>query len=88
MQESVSQETAKPLEEASGTVHSSSPADAQSGQHVSDSNAGSSGATPGSCSSMGPSLQLLQALGPEHELELSRIAETHPVRQPSETQSS
>ena len=41
-----------------------------------------SGATPGSCSSAGPFLQLLRALGPEDQLELGRIAETHPVSRP------
>ena len=81
MQGSLSQEQGKSPEEIPSNDHSSSIADAQLGQHVSESKADSSRATPGSCSSVGPSLRLLQALGPEHELELTRIAETHPVRQ-------
>ncbi|CAL5222109.1 g4421 [Coccomyxa viridis] len=59
-------------------LHSSSNAEARRTQQATEGNGHSSGATPGSCSSAGPSLQLLQALGPEDQLQLSHIAEMHP----------
>ena len=62
------------------TIHSSSNADGQSDQQIHNRKDHSAGATPGSCSSAGPSLRLLQALGPEDELKLGSIAEMHPVR--------
>ena len=66
--------------EASSGHPLSSAAEARSGHPASQSNGHSSGGTPGSCPSAGPSLQLLRALGPEDRLQLGRIAETHPVR--------
>ncbi len=79
LQESPTQESVQHPSTVPSTLHSSSKAETHNTQQGPEANGHSSGATPGSCSSVGPSLQLLQALGPEDQLQLSRIAETHPV---------
>lgn len=73
LQEPVDKDDRKPASDTPRTAHASQEAASEKG--------GIGGAsTPGSCSSEGPSLPLLRALGPEDKLQLDRIAETHPVR--------